>query len=267
MKYFFLFILSFSMLSMNYPAYADDELGVDYDFEEEETIEDTDDEDTDDEDLEEEKEPVSVEVPVRSNFRKGEMASSIASRISKASAIENLMRPEQVFCYRVNNMPEGYTGYTLDGFALMSFCGTLSKEARETIIEQLFSREENISFRVEKCHIKPQLVLRFVRGVDATDILISSPCHSYTVFYAGERVTYNLAPIASSVDYLIGTFNNVATDFVSPALLNQAVPSGTIQNDDQKALVENSRGPMRLWEQKKVQENQKKTGWNKLKFK
>jgi len=110
-------------------------------------------------------------------------------------------------------------------------------------------------------------MLRFVRGIDNTDVLISSPCHSYTVFYAGDRQTFNLAPIASSVDYLIGTFNNIATDFVSPALLNQAVPSGVIQNEEQKSLVENSRGPMRMWEQKKAQENQKKTGWNKLKFK
>ena len=278
MKYFMLFLLSLSLSGINFAASAQevDDLSIDYtetddlndsevtvDFEEddEKTEKNDDSEEFSDEDATEK----TVVVQPVSNFRKGEMDPSIANRIKKAAAIENLMHPEQVFCYRVNNMPDGYTGYTLNGFALMSFCGVLNRNAIDVIIEQLFSRGENVSSNVENCRIKPQVILRFIRGIDSTDILLSSPCHSYTVFYATERQTFNLSPIAGSLDYLIGSFNNVATEFVSPALLGQLAASGVAQNDEQKALIENTRGPLRLWEQKKAQETQKKTGWNKLK--
>ena len=271
MKYFLL-LCSFVLGMYSLPTFAqenDDELYINFDEENDEENGDknikTEIEEDEEDDLGIDENKV-VETPrPQSNFRKGEMAPLVASRIKKAAAIENLMHPEQVFCYRVDNMPEGYTGYTLDGFALMSYCGVLNKNAIDTIIEQFFSREENISTNVENCKVKPQIILRFVRGVDSTDVLLSSPCHSYTTFYATDRQTFNLSPIARSVDYLIGTFNNVATEFVSPAILGQLAASGVAQNDEQKALIENTKGPMRLWEQRKTQENQKKTGWNKLK--
>ena len=189
------------------------------------------------------------------------------------SAIENLMHPEQVFCYKVAGKPKGYAGYTIDGLALVSFCGVLEENQKTTLIDQLFTRDENISADIENCIIKPQMLFRFVRGVDFTDVLISSPCHSYTVFYAGSGNihTYNLSPIASLVDQIIELFNQQTRDFASPALLQQLLPIGIPQDENQQRLIDESNGPIRNWQRQQEQEQaenaRKNRGWNKLKFK
>jgi len=182
------------------------------------------------------------------------------------SAIRNMMSPEQVFCYKVASKPIGYRGYTLDGMALVSFCGILSEEERDTIIDHFFSRDESISGDIDNCIIKPQMIFRFVRGIDYTDILLSSPCQSFTVFYAGNVHTYNLSPIAPLVDEVINTYTAKAVDFASPALLDQLLPIGIVQTEEQKELVEEANGPIRKWQADQKKEEKKNSGWNKLKF-
>ncbi len=205
------------------------------------------------------------EEPVVQASKKLEMISRVSDYITQ-SAISNLMNPEQVFCYKVASKPSGYMGYTIDGMALVSFCGILPPAERETLIEQFFTKDANISGEIDNCIIKPQMMFRFVRGVDYTDVLLSSPCQSYTVFYAGNIHTYNLAPVAPMVDEIINIYSAKARDFASPALLNQLLPIGIAQTDEQKKQVEEANGPIRKWQAEQKQEEKKNTGWNKLKF-
>ncbi len=254
----FLVLLLFTMLLCTNNLYAQetDELGVD--IEEEKTVET-------DITLDESDEVVTPNVSsVTTNT--GGVSEYVAKSITP-SAIENLLHPEQVFCYKVASKPKGYLGYTINGMAIVSFCGVVNDVVKKSMIEQLFMNDENISPTVENCVIKPQMMFRFVRGVDYVDVLFSSPCHSYTVFYAGVIHTFNLSPIAADVDSLIRNFSMQTTEFVSPALLGQLSPIGVIQNDEQKSIVESTKGPIRRWEQQKKQEAQKTKGWNKLRFK
>ena len=42
------------------------------------------------------------------------------------SATANITDAEQVFCYQIANKPDNYTGYTLDGMAIVGFCGVIA---------------------------------------------------------------------------------------------------------------------------------------------
>ena len=85
------------------------------------------------------------------------------------------------------NKPENYTGYTLDGMAIVGFCGVINQDLQNLIKYELFMNPDNLLFdSTENCLIRPQIMLRFVRGVDSTDILLSSPCHAIAIFYGGK---------------------------------------------------------------------------------
>ena len=68
------------------------------------------------------------------------------------------------------------------------------------------------------------LMLRFVRGVDYTDVLLSSRCHSFSVFYGGKVKSYNFSPAAEIIDVMVDSFRPKTVPFVSPAMLRQLLP-------------------------------------------
>lgn len=195
-------------------------------------------------------------------------STSVLEEISSAigpSALANITKAEQVFCYQVSDRPANYTGYTIDGLAVYGFCGIITDDLKKIIISELFTNQDNILFDVtEKCIIRPRVLLRFVRGVDNTDVLLSSPCHSYTIFYGGKINTFNAKPAAQIIDALINPLTQNKLDFVSPALANQLMPIGLPQTKEQAELLNRSNSsPTHNWEQPaKAPETQ---GWNKLK--
>lgn len=190
------------------------------------------------------------------------------------AALNNIVDSEKVFCYTVQTAPSGYKGYTLDSLELTGYCGQL-KEEKKIIAEEFFEKPENILETVAACKIAPKIMLRFMRGVDSTDVLISDTCPSVTVFYAGSVKPFNATPIQKSLEGLVALFEKGKTEFVSPALLDEVMPCGVVLNDEQKALVNQKKSaqPVRNWEtQQKAQPKQEETeqgakGWNKLKAK
>lgn len=185
-----------------------------------------------------------------------------------ASAMDNINDAEQVFCYQITSKPSGYRGYTLDGMALSGFCGVINKELKSMITSELFMNPDNVLFNVtEECVMRPKIMLRFVRGVDFTDVLLSSPCYSFAIFYGGRVQTFNARPAAAILDALIDPLIRGRIDFASPALFNQLLPVGVAQTDEQKALLNKKNEPIRNWE-KTQQEKEgapvKKGGWNNL---
>lgn len=184
-----------------------------------------------------------------------------------ASAVDNITNAEQIFCYQVASKPEGYTGYTLNGFALAGFCGVINTELKTMIVSELFMNPDNIIFDVtENCIIRPRIMLRFVRGVDSTDVLLSSPCHAFAIFYGGKLNAFNAKPAAQIIDALVDPLVRSKVDFASPALLNQLLPIGIAQTDEQKALLNEKNGPLRKWEKapKQSDNEPRRGGWNKI---
>lgn len=189
-----------------------------------------------------------------------------------APALKNIMEAERVFCYNVDTAGENYQGYTIDQMALTGFCGILEKDQADMFRDEFFKTEKNISQTTAQCVISPKVILRFIRGVDTTDVLFSNPCPSVSIFYGGSFKSFNAAPAAKSVEGVVEVFGGLKNDFVSPALLNQTLPIGVALNDEQKALVarQKSAQPIRNWSDPKQptatpQQQEGPKGWNKIK--
>ena len=189
-------------------------------------------------------------------------------------AIDNIVNAEQVFCYEVFPQNNEYEGYTLDGFPIRGFCGVMGEPVRDMVTKYFLGTEGNVLFdQAEQCVIQPKIIIRFVRGVDYTDMLISSPCHSFAIFYGGGVHVYNFKPGAAIIDAMLKALGPKHSEFVSPSLLNQVLPIGVIQNEQQRKIVNKRSEPIRKWEQKTKAEEakraaeEKKSGWNKLKMK
>lgn len=187
-----------------------------------------------------------------------------------AAATINIEQAEQVFCYEVEPRAVDYDGYTINGLALTGFCGVLNDELKTLVQEELFMTPQNVILdKSEDCIIKPKIMLRFVRGVDNTDVLLSSPCYSYSVFYGGKIRPFNAKPAAEIIDALINPLLKKKVKFVSPALLNQLLPVGVAQTSEQKELVNKKNKPIRGWETEKSADKNNTpavtgSGWNKL---
>lgn len=186
-----------------------------------------------------------------------------------AAATINIEQAEQVFCYEVEPRAVDYDGYTINGLALTGFCGVLNDELKTLVQEELFMTPQNVILdKSEDCIIKPKIMLRFVRGVDNTDVLLSSPCYSYSVFYGGKIRPFNAKPAAEIIDALINPLLKKKVKFVSPALLNQLLPVGVAQTSEQKELVNKKNKPIRGWETEKSDDNANASaatsGWNRL---
>ena len=182
------------------------------------------------------------------------------------SATKNITDAEQVFCYQIASKPENYTGYTLNGMAIVGFCGVINQDLQKLIKYELFMNQDNLLFdTTENCLIRPQIMLRFVRGVDATDVLLSSPCHAIAIFYGGKISAFNAKPADQIIDAIIDPLIKSKVDFASPALFNQLLPIGVAQNEEQKKLQKQKNEPVNKWQKKQEEEASKKAGWNKLK--
>jgi len=196
----------------------------------------------------------------------------ISDSIGPAATI-NIEQAEQVFCYEVEPRAVDYDGYTINGLALTGFCGVLNDELKTLVQEELFMSPQNVVLdKSEDCIIKPKIMLRFVRGVDNTDVLLSSPCYSYSVFYGGSKIrSFNAKPAAEIIDALINPLLKKKVKFVSPALLNQLLPVGVAQTSEQKELVNKKNKPIRGWEKEKSDVKTGESaatsggsGWNRL---
>ncbi|MBE6452016.1 MAG: hypothetical protein E7012_00805 [Alphaproteobacteria bacterium] len=205
-------------------------------------------------------------VPAQAQSTPTSILEEIGSAIGP-SALANISKAEQVFCYQVADRTPGYEGYTIDGFAITGFCGIIPEELKNIITTELFSNQDNILFDVtENCTIRPRIMLRFVRGIDNTDILLSSPCHSFTIFYAGKINTFNAKPASQVIDGLVNPLSQSHVEFSSPALFNQLMPVGLPQTKEQLEKFNSQGAPLRNWEQTSSSTDEPKTqGWNKLK--
>ena len=213
----------------------------------------------------------------RRKEHKEEVSNEITQKIKDGVAIHglnNIIDAEQVFCYTVAKAGKKYSGYTIDGMSVTGYCGLLTKTDVDLFIQEFLTKDKNTSNVVANCVIEPKVMLRFVKGVDYTDVLLSSPCHSFSVFYAGKVKSFNAQPSSHIVDAFVGAYTANPIEFVSPALLGQLMPIGVARNSEQMALVKSKSGqaPIRKWsvgESKEVKEEpvEKKElkGWNKLK--
>lgn len=188
------------------------------------------------------------------------------SRKLSSAALNNILNAELVFCYNVGAASGNYNGYTLDGFAIKGFCGVIQDELKNLLLEQLFGTPQNVNFNaVEQCSINPRIVLRFIRGVDYTDVMLSSPCSSMAVFYAGKVDVFNFSPADLLMEAIAKSFDNTSMGFSSPAALNQVVPIGFSSNARTSSTADKARNVFESGASSSGRNNRAAGGWNNLK--
>ena len=177
-------------------------------------------------------------------------------KATSAAATNNIANAEQVFCYHVAKKPADFAGYTLDNFAVTGYCGELDIGATATTYEALFTQSPNIITAPAACAIEPRVMLRFVRGVDYTDVLLSSPCPSFTVFYAGRYTAFNIKQ--GVIDDIISQFDKENQPINSPALLKTTVANGTADTDREAEIYEKKHrenAPVMNWKMPAAEED------------
>lgn len=202
------------------------------------------------------------------------LSSFISSRLPEATA-RNILKAEKIFCYTVEYAPADFDGYMINDLKIKGSCGEVSATGKELLRNALFNNGSAFSSSMDNCNINPKIMIRYVYGVDYTDVLISTPCHSLTFFHNRDINTINAAPGAEIINKIVAAYNSLNEDFISPALMGQMVANGQVMTQKQKDILRRqslSEAPKRKWgnetNSQKTQptaESKPKTGWNKLK--
>ncbi|MBR3675544.1 MAG: hypothetical protein IKN71_00200 [Alphaproteobacteria bacterium] len=217
----------------------------------------------------------SADISTPEPVAKDTLSSYLSNRITQASA-RSINKAEKVYCYTVDYAPAEYDGYTIDDLAVKGFCGELSTEGRNLMKEVLLQNNSAYSNSVANCQISPKIVLRYVYGLEHTDVLLSDTCPSLTFFHGRDITTVNATPGAAIIEKIVGAYTGLEEKFYSPALLGQTVGNGQPQTQAQKEIIRlnaPAEAPRKKWSNATPAENQpqeepqqpKKSGWNKLK--
>lgn len=212
---------------------------------------------------------------VQPETKKAVLSEFLMQNITAATALP-INKAEKVFCYIVDYAEKDYEGYTVNGLAIKGYCGELSNEGKSLIRETLFSGASLYSKSKSDCRISPKIMLRYVFGIDYTDVLLSYPCPSLTFFHNTNFAVLNATPGEAVIEKIITAYSSLGEEFHSPALLGQMVGSGIPQNQAQKEIIRRqSDGPRKKWGNEVETGNQSQpedstapkpaTGWNKLK--
>ncbi len=164
------------------------------------------------------------------------LSSFISSRLP-ASAAKNIEKAEKVFCYTVEFPSAEYSGYIINDMAITGSCGELSKEGIDIIKKAVMSNGMAFSTSNDNCNVSPKIMFRYFNGIDSTDVLYSSPCHSLTFFHGQDVITMNAAPAREIIDEIVKAYSGLSEKFVSPALLGQMVGNGMVVSQNQKEMV------------------------------
>lgn len=212
----------------------------------------------------------TMEIP-QNPATKDTLSDFLAHKLPLASA-RNINKAEKVYCYTVEYATKDYDGYMIDDLAVKGSCGELSPVGQKLIKDNLFQNSIIYSNSVANCQISPKIVLRYIYGLDHTDVLLSHPCPSVTVFHGRDTTILNAAPGGAVIEQIVTAYSKLEEKFYSPALLGQMVANGQPQNQAQKEMIRLNAPtdtPRKKWDSNTQTETQQqqpaKSGWNKLK--
>jgi hypothetical protein len=216
---------------------------------------------------------VPTDIP-QSNASKDTLSEFLMHKMPLASA-RNINKAEKVYCYTVEYAPNEYDGYLMDDLAVKGSCGELSAAGQKLIKDALFQNSIIYSNSQANCQIAPKIMLRYVYGLDYTDVLLSYPCPSLTIFHGRDTTILNAAPGGAVVDQLVTAYSKLEEKFYSPALLGQMVANGQPQTQAQKEMIRlnaPTEAPRKKWDtetpaatQPTQPQQPAKSGWNRLK--
>ena len=214
----------------------------------------------------------AADIP-QSNASQATLSEFLERKLPSASA-RIINKAEKVYCYTVDYAGNDYDGYLMDDLAIKGSCGELSAEGQKLIKDNLFQNSIIYSNSVANCQISPRIMLRYVYGVDYTDVLLSYPCPALTFFHGRDATILNATPGSAIIEQITSAYSKLEEKFYSPALLGQMVANGQPQTQAQKEIIRlnaPTEAPRKKWGNEtpsaasEQPQQPKKSGWNKLK--
>ena len=151
------------------------------------------------------------------------VAAGIRERI-RADAAYIVGEPEETLCYGIARKSPKKRSATIDGYAHTGNCGSLNETGMTEIQSKLFSAEsyDMSVMKIASCVINPKLVLRFRKGFDFVDVILSGGnCPAVQFLYGGETKEFSAKPIKEWLDTFIEAVSN-DLEPVNPAELEKA---------------------------------------------
>ena len=138
------------------------------------------------------------------------VSKGIRERI-RSDAAYIIGEPEETICYGIARKSPKKRSATIDGFAHTGNCGTLNETGMAEIQTKLFN-EQSYDMSVSKiasCVIAPKLALRFRKGFDIVDIILSGgTCPAVLFLYGGDTKEFSAKPIKEWLDTFIEAVSN-----------------------------------------------------------
>ena len=138
------------------------------------------------------------------------VAQQIRERI-RSDAAYIVGEPDETICYGISRKSPKKRTATIDGYAHTGNCGTLNETGMTEIQEKLFKSEsyEMNVMKISSCVINPKLALRFRKGFDFVDVVLSGGvCPAVQFLYGGETREFSAKPIKEWLDNFIEAVSN-----------------------------------------------------------
>ncbi|MBR4127319.1 MAG: hypothetical protein IKR09_07080 [Alphaproteobacteria bacterium] len=138
------------------------------------------------------------------------VAAGIRERI-RADAAYIVGEPEETLCYGIARKSPKKRSATIDGYAHTGNCGSLNETGMAEIQNKLFSAEsyDMSIMKIASCVTNPKLALRFRKGFDFVDVILSGGnCPAVQFLYGGDTKEFSAKPIKEWLDTFIEAVSN-----------------------------------------------------------
>lgn len=133
------------------------------------------------------------------------VAKEIRERI-RADAAYVIGEPDEAFCYGIARKSPKKRSATINGYAHTGNCGSLNETGMTEVQNKLFKAESydmNVT-KIVSCVTTPKLALRFTKGFDFVDVILSGGnCPAVVFLYGGDTKEFSAKPIKDWLDTFI----------------------------------------------------------------
>ena len=119
--------------------------------------------------------------------------------------------PDEVLCFGIARKSPKKRSATINGYAHLGNCGSLNDTGLKEVQKQLLnanSYQINIT-KISSCIVTPRLALRFRKGYDFVDLILSGGnCPGVTFIYGGDSREFYAKPIQDWLNNFISAVSN-----------------------------------------------------------
>ncbi|HBO59404.1 MAG TPA: hypothetical protein DD624_05800 [Alphaproteobacteria bacterium] len=119
--------------------------------------------------------------------------------------------PDEVLCFGIARKSPKKRSATINGYAHLGNCGSLNDTGLKEVQKQLLSAQsyQMSVTKISSCIVTPRLALRFRKGYDFVDLILSGGnCPGVTFIYGGDAREFYAKPIQDWLNNFISAVSN-----------------------------------------------------------